>query len=295
MLAQAAHLVDAVVLAVPLRHDVLSFPFDLSLSAATNPKVLRTLARINYEVTARYFQGRAADNGTVGKTHVGALTFVHRFGSSLNLHLHLHVCMFDGAFVERDNEALRFSLAQALSRDELGELLERFALRVARWLRKHGFARDEQDSDSNETRVCTFDEMLAQLAAGRGTFENVKNCTDHAQTIRTETNLQPPPCDGAVIFCGFNLHASVRIAANDDLGRERLFRCCLRPPFSLDRLRLLPVGRDGYSVKNSGRRASRVRIMTPLECLARLRGLVPPPYCPLTRYHGVIAPRARLR
>jgi len=35
MLAQAAQLEDAVVSAVPLRHDVLSFPFELSLLAAS--------------------------------------------------------------------------------------------------------------------------------------------------------------------------------------------------------------------------------------------------------------------
>jgi hypothetical protein len=114
MLAQAAHLVEVVVPTVLLRHYVLSFPFELSLLAAESPKVLRALARINHEVTARYFQRRAADSGAAGKTHAGALTFVHRFGSSLNLHLHLHVCVFDGVFVERDNEAQRFSPAQAL-------------------------------------------------------------------------------------------------------------------------------------------------------------------------------------
>jgi len=78
---------------------------------------------------------------------------------------------------------------------------------------------------------------------------------------------------------------------HDDRGLKRLFRYCLRPPFSLDRLRLLPDGRYGYSVKKFGRRACCVRIMTPVECLARLCALVPPPYYPLTRYHGVIAPR----
>jgi len=85
MLAQAAHLVDAVVPAVPLRHNGLSFPFELSLKVVTNPKVLRAPARINYEVTARYFQRRAAESSADGKTHVGAITFVHRFGSSLKL------------------------------------------------------------------------------------------------------------------------------------------------------------------------------------------------------------------
>ena len=35
--------------------------------------------------------------------------------------------------------------------------------------------------------------------------------------------------------------------------------------------------------------------MTPVECIARLCALVPPPCYPLTRFHGVLAPRAKLR
>ena len=96
-------------------------------------------------------------------------------------------------------------------------------------------------------------------------------------------------------FYGFNLHASVRIAADDDRGRDRLFRYCLRPPFSLDRLGLLPDGRCCYHVKKSGRRTSQVRIMTAFECLARIRALIPPPDYPLTRFHCVSAPRSKLR
>jgi len=110
MLAQAADLVDAVVPAVPLRQYVVSFPFEQWLLAATNPKVLPAIARINYEVAAWYFQRRAAESGTGGKTHVGAFMFVHRLGASLNRHLHVRA--FDGVFVERDNEVLRFSPAQ---------------------------------------------------------------------------------------------------------------------------------------------------------------------------------------
>jgi hypothetical protein len=35
--------------------------------------------------------------------------------------------------------------------------------------------------------------------------------------------------------------------------------------------------------------------MTPAPCIARLCALVPPPRYPLTRFHGVLAPRAKLR
>ena len=54
----------------------------------------------------------------------------------------------------------------------------------------------------------TFDEMLAPLAVGRGSFEKRKNCHDNTQASTTETNPRPPRCDGAATFCGFNLHMS---------------------------------------------------------------------------------------
>jgi len=200
---------------------VISFPFELSLLAAESPKVLRALARINYEVTARYFQRRAAESGTVGKTRVGAITFVHPFVSVLKLRLHLHVCVF----VERDAEALGFSRAQALRKDELGELLERLTARGARWLRKHGFAWDERDSDSNETRVFTFDGVLAPVAAGRGPFEKMKGSDDHAQACNTEMNPRPPSCDGAWSIFGTVGRSVVGGPARSFGGRTKADGC----------------------------------------------------------------------
>ena len=53
--------------------------------------------------------------------------------------------------------------------------------------------------------------------------------------------------------------------ARDDLARERLCRYLARPAFSLARL---GVRRDGLVV---------YRVMSPVECLARLAAMVPPP------------------
>ncbi|MBN9165356.1 MAG: transposase [Myxococcales bacterium] len=99
----------------------------------------------------------------------------------------------------------------------------------------------------------------------------------------------------AVEHDGFNLHASVRIAAEDDSGREWLCRYGARPPFSLERLRLLPGGRMAYRIKKLGAGRAKHRVMTPIELLARLAALVPPPRYPLVRYHGVLAPHAAWR
>ncbi len=76
---------------------------------------------------------------------------------------------------------------------------------------------------------------------------------------------------------GFNLHASVAIGADDDLGRERLMRYGARPPLALERLRRLPDGRLAYRIKKFRDGRAKHRVMTPLEFLARLAALVPPP------------------
>lgn len=291
MAAQAAHLVDCVLPAVPIRQFVLSFPFELSLLAATKPEVLRALARIHAEELARRYKQAAKKSGETGKLHAGAVTFVQRFGSSLNLHVHLHTCALDGVYVDADDGPPRFVPAEPPSLAELYVLTERVALRVMTWLRKRGYAK-EDDPASNDTPERSFAELLAQVATQRGTVENLKDDTGESDGLAEPA---APLRDEAVSRHGFNLHASLTIAADDDLGRERLCRYGLRPPFALSRLRVLRDGRISYRVKKSSRRASRCRIMTPIECIARLCALVPPPRYPLTRFHGVLAPRAKLR
>ena len=72
-----------------------------------------------------------------------------------------------------------------------------------------------------------------------------------------------PPANGnAVEYDGFNLHASVVVSADDDLGRERLMRYGARPPLALDRLRRLPGGRIAYRIKNLRDGRAKHRVMT---------------------------------
>ena len=74
----------------------------------------------------------------------------------------------------------------------------------------------------------------------------------------------------------FSVDASVRIAAADHAGRERLLRFCARPPFSLDRLRELDpelLLDDRAKPRPGG--TGPLRLM-PLQELDRLAALVPP-------------------
>jgi len=84
-------------------------------------------------------------------------------------------------------------------------------------------------------------------------------------------------------------------AGADDPGRERLMRYGARPPLALDRLRRLPDGRIAYRIKKLRGGRAKHRVMTPLEFLARLAAIVPPPRHPLLRYGGVLGPRSPWR
>src|SRR5581483_180296 len=104
-----------------------------------------------------------------------------------------------------------------------------------------------------------------------------------------------PESHAAASHEGFNLHAGVRIAADDDLGRERLCRYGARPALATSRFRRLRDGRVAYRVKYADKGRAKHRIMTPVELLARISALIPPPRYPLVRYHGVLAPASKWR
>ncbi|MGH7284314.1 MAG: transposase, partial [Polyangiaceae bacterium] len=129
----AAHLVDRVLPSVPVRQWVLSLPFELRRLAAFDAKVLTAFVRILAEVLADRYRRCGSERGST-RCESGAVTFVQRFGSSLNLNVHFHVVMLDGVFV-RDAEARAiFHHAPPPSRDELEGVVERTRHRIRAWL-----------------------------------------------------------------------------------------------------------------------------------------------------------------
>lgn len=68
-----------------------------------------------------------------------------------------------------------------------------------------------------------------------------------------------------------------------------------RPPVAEDRLTLTASGQVRYILKTPYRDGTTHIVLEPLDFIARLAALVPPPRMHLTRYHGVFAPHSRLR
>jgi hypothetical protein len=123
-------------------------------------------------------------------------------------------------------------------------MLVRIYARVMKWLNKRGLLRG--DDAAQDERQLSVNEALAQAAMQRGTLVTVAS---DAVDVDDAEPARPPPSPtktAAVVLERFNLHASVRIAADDDTGRERLGRSITRPPFALGRFRRLLDGTITY-------------------------------------------------
>jgi hypothetical protein len=100
---------------------------------------------------------------------------------------------------------------------------------------------------------------------------------------------------GAARAGGFSLHAGVIIAPHQRGKLERLCRYVSRPPLASERLALTASGQVRYALKTPYRDGTTHIVLEPLDLMARLAALVPPPRMHLTRFHGVSAPHSKLR
>ena len=100
MVETAAHLTDHVFPRLPVRQWVLSVPKRLRYFMQRDGAVLNMVLRIFLRVIAQSLQTHSPGVAQVDKAalHIGAIAFIHRFGSSLNGHVHFHVCVVDGVF-----------------------------------------------------------------------------------------------------------------------------------------------------------------------------------------------------
>lgn len=214
----AAHLTDHVLPHVPARQWVLSVPKRLRPYLHHDVRVASAVLQILLRAIRTTL--RRSSPGAPPRAQLGAVSFFHRFGSSLNVHPHYHLVVLDGVFG------------------------------------KHGGG--EIDT------------------AGMLTWQGSGGCS---------------------------VDASVRIEAEDRAGIERLVRYCARPPFALERLHALgstpsltsPESRLVYRFPKPDIHGRTEVLLTPLELLEALAKFVPPPRVHRHRYHGVLAPNARLR
>ncbi|MEW6746260.1 MAG: transposase zinc-binding domain-containing protein, partial [Planctomycetota bacterium] len=114
----AAHLVDSVIPHVPVRQWVLALPFALRFRAAYDKQVCRLIRRVFMRALLARLRRQARRQG-LRDPEAGAVCFVQRFGSALNLNIHVHALVLDGVFTRSSPlDAPRFHATPALSEDQ---------------------------------------------------------------------------------------------------------------------------------------------------------------------------------
>ena len=251
----AAHLTDHVLPHLPVRQWVLSLPKRLRPYLHHNPDVAGAVLQIFLRAIRTTL--RSTSPGAPPDAQLGAVSFLHRFGSALNPHFHFHLVVLDGVFAQVPHDTVRFYEATLLDEHHWLDLQRVVQRRVLRYFRARGLL-DEADAEGMRSWQ------------GSGGFS----------------------IDAAVRIQGDNragVERLLRYCARPPFALERLHAMGSSASLSSPEARLLhrfprptPDGRTEI-------------LLSPLQLLERIARFVPPPRMHRHRYHGVLAPNARAR
>jgi hypothetical protein len=269
---------------------VLSFPIPLRFLFA---ELLAPVLQIVHRVMSGFLIKQAGLKRIQADT--GAVTLVQRFGSAANLNIHLHCLVLDGVYRSTEGVPV-FHAVRAPTAGQLQALLMRIIKRIMKLLTRIGYLIEEQgmayltEADPDialvplQQAACTY-----RIAFGPRAGQKVLTW----QTVPSqEAPSTPQRC---VNEQGFSLHAEVRCAINQRYKLEHLCRYITRPAISNERLTLNRAGDVVLQLKSLYHDGTTQIVMAPLEFMQRLAALVPRPRLHLIRFHGVLAPNAKLR
>jgi hypothetical protein len=294
MIETSAHLVDHVIPEVPVRQWVLSFPWPLRLLFASRPDALgRCLAVIVRAIQTDLARRAGFTAGSGART--GVVTLIQRFGSAVNLNVHLHMLVLDGVYTVEQNRP-RFHRVGAPDPQTLERLLNRLVRRVVRRLSRDGLLiQDPEQPWLDLEPADAIDALNAasiryRVAIGPGAGGRTLTLKNPA-LARADSTPKPFTANRD----GFSLNCAVACQAHQRDRLERLCRYITRPALCLERLSTNAAGQVVYQLKNPFRDGTTHILFSPQDFVARLAALVPRPRVNLTRYHGVFAPSSPLR
>jgi len=204
----------------------------------------------------------------------------------------------DGLYLENEKGEIVFKRVAPPGDEEVARIVKQICRRVGRLLERRGLGpqADPEEIDTLRRRQPLLAELYGASVSGRVALgpRAGRPIVKVGDLVELEDCVVPagPRC---AAVSGFSLHANVCIAGRERLRLERLLRYAGRPAIATERLSLLPDGRLLYRLKHRWRDGTSHVIFEPLELIARLAALVPPPRFHLVRYHGVLAPAAGWR
>ena len=279
---------DEVFPEVPVRQWVCSLPsslrtslgYDRALCADVMGGFARALERSMRQRAKRLLGLRSVDDALFG-----AVTFVQRSDSALRLDPHAHTLALDGVYV-RDGSALVFHALPAPSTADVLDVAERTHARLEKLLAEHGRSLEapEEPVLASCYAASAADVELLGTRAGQRTTKLVRpvRAVPDARTERAHANVD-----------GVDVHADVALDGRDRPRLERLVRYVTRPPLATERLEEHDSGRVRYGFEKAWKDGTHAVVLEPLDLMARLAAIVPPPRWHLVRYHGVLAAAER--
>jgi len=314
MAETAANLVDRVLPSeAPVRQWVLSVPRQIRYCLTKDAKLLSGTLTIWMEEVFRHlsrqyaFQKLGVDGRRLKwryrrrlpearEVRCGGVTAIQRFGSSMNCHPHFHSLVLDGVYV-RDPEAGKPAFIRVPEPDpeDMQIVLARVIRRVTRYLAKQGCFVEEPDGAGTQAEPGVLEVLQA---ASIGGWEGLSNAARPVPVVGRATGggasrvLERP---FTAEKDGWSIHAGVVVEAGQKEKLEKVCRYLLRPPFAEERLSLLPDGRIAYGFRKPRWDGGTGIVLEPLEFLAKLAALVPPPRVHAVRYHGVLGPHGSVR
>jgi hypothetical protein len=259
--------------------------------------VCRAVAGVFIRAVLGWQRQRARKSGVVNGRG-GAVAILQRFGSALNLNVHVHALVIDGVYTEDGTGGLLFHAAPAPTDEEMEHLVDTIARRIGRLLARRGVVDGGEhgpDRWAEEAPVLAGiadASVQGRVALGSRAGAEVERGGRSPELLALAYSARGP-CHARQE--GFDLHAAVVVPARDRARLERICRYALRPPVAHDRIHLTERGQVRLDLRHRWADGTTHLLFQPIELLERLAALTPRPRINLVLYYGVLGARAAWR
>ena len=189
------------------------------------------------------------------KIKLGGVSFIHRFGASLNVHLHFHCVIIEGLFISDSDDQLRYQPVHDITDKDIHEVQKRVRLRVLKGFKRWKLLKDYEVKNMKSWQ-------------GGGGF-----------SVDGSVKLHKNDCKGLerlLRYCARPVFASMRL---QQLSNNTLI-------YKPDKQ---------WKDSNGQSYAQQAITMSGIEFIEKIATLVPPPRIHRHRYFGVLAPNSPYR
>jgi hypothetical protein len=239
------------------------------------------------------------------KVQPGSVTFIQRFGSAINLHLHFHVVFLEGVYLDRADQGRtpRFVTGEPPTDADIAPVVQTISHRVMRKLRQLGYLEagldaavatgyDPLGDDAPELARTMAASVQQRIAFGERAGQKVRRIGSGFGAEGEQPTLSGARCASVH---GFSLHANTQVPVHRRDQLERLIRYTTSGAVSLERLAQDANGDLVYTFTHPWSDGTTGIRLSPVELLEKLAALVPLPRVHLVRYGGCLAPHSHLR